>query len=137
MLTEALLRPVYDAKNTDLNIMDELLHVLYELGDRSRTAKLWVTCVIHPVFTVMKYIRAEREGDWALHVTVVREMMPLFFAASHINYARYGMYYLRTMEMLPDKVHHHFIKGQHVMRYNVGIFNGIWSNMAIETTFMK
>ena len=58
--------------------------------------------------------------------------MPLF-AASHMNYAQYGLYYLRTMEQLPDE---HFQKGEHTMHHTSGIFNGIWSDMAIETTFM-
>ena len=31
----------------------------------------------------------------------------------------------------------HFMKGEHVMRHIPGIWNGIWSNMYIETTFMS
>ena len=85
----------------------------------------------------MKYIQAERESDWPLHVAVVRDMIPLFFAASHLNYARYGLYYLHTIEQLPREVRDHFLKGKHTMHHNPGIFNGIWSDMAIETTFMR
>lgn len=136
MLVEELLRPLFE-KNPDMSCMDELLCTLDVLSKKSRTAKLWVTCVIQPVFTIMMYVRAEREGDWALHLASVRNMMPLFFAASHINYARYGMYYLRTMEQLPNEVREHFIKGEHVMHLNPGINNGIWSDMSIETTFMR
>ena len=62
--------------------------------------------------------------------------MPLF-AASHMNYAQYGLYYLRTMEQLPDDVCEHFQKGEHTMHHNSGIFSGIWSDMAIETTLMR
>ena len=135
MLTEGLLQRVFQ-ENPEMSCMDDLLHVLSNLSNSSRTAKLWVTCVIYPVLTMMRYIRAEREGDWSLHVATVREMMPLFFAASHTNYARYGMYYLRTIEQLPDDVHKHFNKGEHTMHHNAGINNGIWSDMTIETTFM-
>ena len=63
--------------------------------------------------------------------------MPLFFAASHFNYARYGLYYLREMEAMSEVVRQHFVKGEHTMHHNAGLFNGIWSDMAIETTFMR
>ena len=29
-----------------------------------------------------------------------------------------------------------FLKGEHVMRHNPGLWNGIWSDMYIETTFI-
>ncbi len=41
------------------------------------------------------------------------------------------------MEQLPDDVHLHFAKGEHTMHHNAGIFNGIWTDMAIETTYMR
>jgi len=41
------------------------------------------------MFVMMKYIRAEREADWPLHLAAVAEMMPYFFASGHFNYARY------------------------------------------------
>ena len=85
----------------------------------------------------MKYVRAEREADWPLHLASVHEVMPVFFAASHFNYARYGLYYLREMEAMPEVVRQHFVKGEHTMHHNAGLFNGIWSDMAIETTSMR
>jgi len=43
---------------------------------------------------MMVFIRAEREGEWPLHLWAVQEMLPYFFAAGLHNYARYGLYYL-------------------------------------------
>ena len=63
-------------------------------------------------------------------------MMPYFFAAGHHNYARYGLYYLCSMERLPGKILNHFMKGHHVMRHQPGIWNAVWSNMFIESAFM-
>ena len=37
---------------------------------------------------------------------------------------------------MPIEIRSHFLKGEHAMHHNAGIFNGIWSGMAIETTFM-
>jgi len=136
LLTEELLQPVFTT-HSSLTSMDGLMKILGDISKESRTARLWVTCLINPVFTVMKYVRAEREGDWSLHLATVREMVPLFFAAGHFNYARYGLYYLRTMEKLPQEVAYHFLKAEHVIHLKRGIFNGIWSDMAIETTYMR
>jgi len=64
-------------------------------------------------------------------------MLPYFFAASHVNYARYGLYYLWSMEKLPKNILAHFMKGEHVMRHKPGVWNAIWSDMYIETTFIR
>ena len=117
--------------------VDDLLHGLNNTATHIRTAKLCVNCVIKPVFTIMTYVRAESEADWPLHIASVHEMMPLFFTASHFNYARYGRHYLREMEAMPEVVRQHFVKGEHTMHHDAGLFNGIWSDMAIETTFMR
>ncbi len=85
---------------------------------------------------MMLFVRAEREGDWPLHMWCVAQMLPCFFAAGHINYARYGTYYLRSMEILPKEVLDEFLRGQHVMRHKPGIWNGVWSDMFIESIFM-
>ena len=79
----------------------------------------------------MKYVKAEREA------ASVHEMMPLFFATSHFNYAHYGLYYLRETEAMPEVVRQHFVNGEHTMHLNAGLFNDIWSDMAIQTTFMR
>ena len=51
-----------------------------------------------------KYVRAEREGDWLLHVHCVKATMPYFFAAGHLNYARLGLVYLRAIKTLPENI---------------------------------
>ena len=86
---------------------------------------------------MMLYVRAEQEGEWALHLYACKEMIPYFFAAGHVNYARYGIVYLRSMEKLPNKVFNLFLNGEHVARHNEGLWNGIWVDMLIESTFMK
>ena len=90
-----------------------------------------------PVFVILKYTRAEREADWALHLDTVKDMVPLFFSAGHVHYARYALYYLRTVEGLPDGIRAQFINGQQTMHHNACLFNGIWSDMANETTFVR
>ena len=41
------------------------------------------------------------------------------------------------MQVLPDDVLQQFMKGNRVMRHNAGLWNGTWSDMFIESTFMR
>ena len=41
------------------------------------------------------------------------------------------------MSRLPRPVEEEFIKGHHVMRHQSGIWNGLWSDLFIESTFMR
>ena len=91
----------------------------------SKTSKLWADCFIKPVFIMMLYVRAEREGDWPLPLAAVKKMLPYFFASAHVNYARYGLYYLRSMESLGEEELSKFMKGEHVMHHVPGLWNGI------------
>ena len=90
-------------------------------------------CVYH----YHTYTRAKREGDWLLHLAAFRQMIPYFFAAGHFNYARYGSYYLRSMENVPQHELDHFLKGEHVMHHLRGLWNGTWSDQFTESTFMR
>ena len=108
MVAEELLRDVIG--NGQLKGHHDFMNVLEDLASKSRTAKMWLDVFIKPVLIMMLYIRAEREGDWPLHLQAVKLMMPYFFASRHVNYARYGLYYLRSMEALPANVLEHFMK---------------------------
>ena len=105
----------------------DLMEALGDAATQSKTTDMWVENLVKLVFIMMLFVRAEREGDWPLHLWAVKEMLPYFFAASHINYARYGLYYLRSMEKLPKEILTHFLKGEHVTRHKPGIWNAIWS----------
>ena len=41
------------------------------------------------------------------------------------------------MSKLPPTLLDQFLRGDHVLRYQHGIWNGIWSDMMIETSYMK
>ena len=47
-----------------------------------------------------------------------------------------GLYYLRSMKRFPSQMQR-FLRGEHVMRHKPCLWNGIWSDMYIESTFMK
>ena len=63
--------------------------------------------------------------------------MPYFFASAHFNYARYGLLYLRSMQHLHPTLLKRFMAGEHVMHHTDGLWNGIWSDLFIESTYMR
>ena len=52
----------------------------------------------------------------------IKAMIPYFFAAGHFNYARYGIYYLSSMEAMPNLCRDKFMKGEHVMHHIPGLW---------------
>ena len=112
LVVEKLLRPVFDTE--DLNSCRDLETVLDDVARESRTAKVWVECLIRAVLLMMIYVRAEREADWLLHIFAVKLILPFVSVVRHINYARYGLYYLRSMAGLPSKVMKCFMQREHV-----------------------
>ena len=46
-------------------------------------------------------------------------------------------FYLRSVENLLKDILAHFMKGEDVMCHKLGVWNAIWSDMYIETTFMR
>ena len=62
-------------------------------------------------------------------------MIPLFFAAGQVNYTRWGLYYLHSMEALLDNVQPPFMKMEHIIKLFVTPWSGIWSDMRIEVPY--
>ena len=106
---------------------------LANISKESQLAEHWVNNLIKPI---LLYVRAEREGEFALHLYACKQMLPFFFAAGHWNYARDGVAYVRTMERLTNSLLDPFMEGEHVIHLNKGMWNGIWTDMGIET-YMK
>ena len=99
----------------------DLPHFFNACSSKSLLSKHWVDNLIRPVMVIMMYIRAEREDDFSLHLHACYKMMPYFFEAGHVNYARYGLCYSRTMHKLPGIVLEQFLKGEHVVCHQMDI----------------
>ena len=116
---------------------EDLITMPEEKAAESKTCKLWLDCLLKPVFLAMDFIRAEREGNFPLHVATLKAMHPYYFAAGRANYARAVSSYLMSIECLPVDMFKGLVEGNHVMRHKKGIWNGISSDMFIESTFMR
>ena len=67
-----------------------------------RTANYWYQYVQY-VSLENTFIRAERTGDWHLHLSSVKKMLNMFAATGHIHYAKSARLYLQQMLELPVK----------------------------------
>ena len=72
------------------------------LSSDSRTAKLWIQCMMY-VSIMRQFVRAARSGDWNLNLISLQRIPNLSAATGHINYAKSGRLYLQLMMDLPNK----------------------------------
>ena len=68
----------------------------------SRTASLWLQ-YMRMVDILHQFIKAERIGNWELHLQTVKEMLPYLAAAGHNLYVKSARMYLQTMADLPNQ----------------------------------
>ena len=111
-----------------------------KLSVESRTAKLWFLYLVQ-MQTLKMFIRAERTGDWELHLVAVSRMLNLFAATGHNQYARCARLYLQMMRELPVShpwLHNEFAKhGFHTVRRSDRYWSGLWTDLVIEQVLMR
>ena len=104
----------------------------------SRTATLRLQCM-DMLDILWKHIRAERTGNWELHLQALSEMLPYLAASGHSHYTKSGLVYLQRMSSLQDDhpcVCEHFKQGLHVVRRSDRHWVGLSSDLVIEQVLM-
>ena len=116
----------------------EKINEFKQAESTSKTAQLWLQ-YLHAVEIFLRFVKAERCSDWALHLQSVREMMPYFAAAGHHLYTKSSYLYLQTMTQLhvkhPD-VQKKFEDGFHSIRRSDRFWTGLSSDLVIEQALM-
>lgn len=62
---------------------------------------------------ILLFVRACRERNFTLYVEVLDELIPLFFALDHVNYARWAPIHVRDMKSLPTAIKSEFQEKGH------------------------
>ncbi|XP_065911780.1 uncharacterized protein [Dysidea avara] len=110
------------------------------LAEKSRTAKLWLQYIEY-VETLKLFVLAERTGNWNLHLIATEQMLNLFAATGHINYAKSSRLYLQLMRELPTDhpwLYCCFIEqGFHTVRRSDRYWAGLWTDLIIEQVMMR
>ena len=109
------------------------------LSSKSRTSKLWIQYLEY--ISILKlFIYAERTGNWNLHLLANSQMLNLFSATGHWNYAKSSRLYLQLMLELPfsfPDIHEKFTNdGFHTIRRSDRFWGGLWSDVIIEQVMM-
>ena len=131
---------------SEVNESPELIMIQNLLDDHkenlrtaSRTAQLWIQYIEY-VGVLKLYIRAERTGNWPLHLYAVEKMLNVFAATGHVNYARCARLYLQNMKNLhkthPD-LYDNFCQGFHTVRRSDKYWAGLWTDLVIEQVMMR
>ena len=95
--------------------------------DGHRTAQLWLQ-YMDMVDILRRFARAERTGNWHLHLRTLREMLPFLAAAGHNLYTKSIYIYLLQMQDLPfshPEVFESFSNGHHVVRRSERYWAGL------------
>jgi len=113
-------------------ILDDLTN---DLSQCSRTGKLWIQ-YLKMVKLMMLYIRAEKTGDWDLHLYSIGLMIPFFHASGHIKCAKCSRLYLDQMKLLknimtPDG-YTKYTNGYFTLRRKDLLWSGNFSDLTIE-----
>ena len=111
-----------------------------KLSQESKTAKLWIQ-YMHHMETLRMFIRAERSGDWNLHLISVSRMLNIFAATGHNQYTRCARMYLQMMLELQDShpwLYEQFMcHGYHTIRRSDRYWSGLWTDLVIEQVLMR
>ena len=116
-------------------------HHLEQAASQSRTGKLWVQ-YIHQVILMLNFFKAERIGDWKLHLHCIREIIPYFHAAGHFPYDKSARLYFHKMEtisefMSPDDYRLFSDKGYFTIRRANDFWAGNFYDQTIEQFLMR
>ena len=105
----------------------------------SQHSRLWFQ-YMEMVAILQRFIKAERTGNWDLHLVAVREMLPFFAASGHNLYAKSAHLYLQKMDDLPKShpdIHNSFQSGYHVVRQSNRYWAGLSTDLFIEQVLMR
>jgi len=143
VLFDELLSGKISPSDVDLNTVVHQLQVKLEEEKKKmstfRVAKLWIQ-YIELVDILRNFIRAERLGDWLLHLQCLFDMLPSLAASGHNLYVKSLHIYLQDMFELESKhpeVYKHFLNGHHIVRRSDRLWAGISTDLAIEQCLMR
>lgn len=122
-------------------IQSKLEHHLSIIQSKGPTSALWIQ-YFYLVNLVKQFIKAERSGDWELHLKTIQSMIPFFHAAGHTQYAKSCHLYLQDMygleQLMPTKEYESFTKrGFFTIRRSEKYWSGLWTDLTIEQTLMR
>jgi len=136
---EEAIKCLKEFKILSTKMLGEFNKFLALKSEESETFKYWNN-VSKMIQLLRNLVRADREGNWELHLTTVKEIMPMFAIFDHTNYLRWCSLYLEDIQTLnetaPD-VYREFLKGNFSVKRKPGKFNSVGTDMCLEQTINR
>ena len=110
----AKLIEIYESNNPDDHSDDV---AITELFSQCRTTAFWLKYKEY-VEIVQQFIKAVQTNKWTLHVLVTKQILNLFAATTHSNYAKSFRLYAQSIKTLDSKhlrIYKEFILGNHTV----------------------
>ena len=125
-------------KSPNLSAFQEIITKFRAHGrEKSETFLYWDN-FLQGADILLHLLRAERSGDFELHLNAVCMTLPWFRAADRHNYAKYVPIYvagMKALENLHPESYQHMAQGGFVVRYTEEhSFNCVATDMALEQT---
>ena len=132
-------------KLEDVHDNDEIDYIAKRLDDISKSIKASRTSTLWLQYMKMldirrQFVKAERTGNWQLHLKSTYEILPYFAASGHNLYATSTYIYLQSMcklEQTNPEVYEAFMKGHHVSRRSDRFWAGLSTDLVIEQVLMR
>ena len=125
---------------TEDTVLREINNIFKDLkfqNQQSRTGKLWVQ-FMDTVEIVRLFIRAERTGDWHLHLFATELMMPYYAAVGHNHYTKATAKYLEDATNLCTCLAEKYEAGLFTITRNDKLFwSGTFTDQVIEQSLMR
>ena len=118
--------------------MKEKIKVAVEQYKGYRTSELWLQ-YDHMVDILFKFIKAERTGNFTLHLGCLRQMLPYLAASGHNNYTKSILIYVQQMEelQLKDPSIFQTLSTHHTIRRSDRFWAGLSTDLVIEQVLMR
>ena len=129
-----------DINNSDaLSAIRTNIEHFRQSRSKCRTAKLWFQ-YMDMICILRDFIKAERTGNWNMHLESLKSMLSYFAASGHNLYVKSAWKYINQMEHLKEQKTEaaaFFETGYHVIRRTDTFWAGISSDLAIEQALMR
>ncbi|CAG2232857.1 unnamed protein product [Mytilus edulis] len=90
-------------QSNSLDTIKDKIQQFRHSRSKYKTANLWFQ-YMDMICILRDFIKAERTGNWTLHLESLKAMLPYFTASGHNLYAKSAWIYLNQMECLKDKM---------------------------------
>ena len=123
------------------HVVETIGHVCDQAAGKGRTVRLWIN-YLKQLYIMRLFNRAERTGDWWLHIYSLKQLLLYFHASGHCSYAKSAQLYVQQMmelyNIMPEKEYDQFkVQWYFTIRRSAKFWDGLFSDQTIEQFLMR